>query len=80
MIALGATGQFPQGKLNEDDEGEIAIGIARDGNKVLLNFGQPVAWIGFDADQAIQIATDLVKRAGEIKGVPMTLRIGRDES
>lgn len=77
--ALGDTGQYPQGALNADDEGEIRFGIARDGNKVVFNFGKPVAWMGCDADQAIDLARLLIKHAGEIKGVPMTLRIGRDE-
>lgn len=75
--ALGDTGKYPQGALNPDDEGELRYGIARDGQKVLINFGKPVAWIGFDADQAVELATELVKKAGEIKGVPVTLRIGR---
>lgn len=31
--ALGATGKFPDGKLNKDDEGEIAIGITHSKGK-----------------------------------------------
>lgn len=55
---LGATGRFPDGKLNEHDEGEIAIGIAHDAQtgKIVMNFGQPTAWIGFTKDQARDIA------------------------
>lgn len=77
--AFGDTGQYPQGQLNPDDEGELRFGIARDGNKVVINFGKEVAWIGFDADQAIALAIALVRKAGEIKGMPMSIRIGRDE-
>lgn len=40
-MKFGATGKFPQGKLNEDDEGAIQIGIAFDPTKqiVMINFG-----------------------------------------
>lgn len=27
---LGATGKFPKGKMNDDDEGELKLGIAKD--------------------------------------------------
>jgi hypothetical protein len=76
---FGDTGQYPEGYLNKDDEGELRFGIARDGDKVVLNFGKEVAWIGFGADQAIQLAMSLVREAGRIKGIPVSLRIGRDE-
>jgi len=75
--AFGDTGRYPQGALSKDDEGELRFGVTTHNGKVVLNFGKPVEWIGFDADQAIEIAQQLIKRAGEIKGVPMTLRIGR---
>lgn len=76
--ALGDTGAYPQGALTKDDEGELRFAVGVKDGKVVLDFGKPTAWIGFDADQAIQIAMMLVKHAGSIKGVPMTIRIGRD--
>src|SRR5690242_6907726 len=73
---LGATGQFPRGKLTQDDEGEIAIGIgaAPDGT-VVIDFGNPTAWIGFTKEQAKEIAGTLLKHAGEapIEGPRLTL-------
>lgn len=77
--ALGDTGQYPQGALTKDDEGELRFAIGQKDGKVVVDFGKPVAWIGFDPDQAIQIALALVKQAGRIKGVPFSLRIGRGE-
>lgn len=63
--SLGATGNFPDGKLNENDEGEIMVGITSAEDRVILNFGKPVHWIGFTKDQAKQIAESLLKHANK---------------
>lgn len=62
---FGGTGRFPLGKLSQSDEGEIQFGVAADPvkNKVVLNFGKPTAWIGFDAEQAEQLAESLLSKA-----------------
>jgi len=63
---LGATGKFPQGKLNEDDEGELQIGVAKDAEgKIIINFGKPVAWIGLDAQSALGFAKTIIKKLVE---------------
>ena len=59
-------GEFPDGKLNKDDEGALAVAITTEGNAVKLVFPKPVAWIGFTADQAMQIAEDLIKHARKL--------------
>lgn len=64
---LGPTGKFPDGKIADNDEGEIKIGITTMNEKVVLEFGKPIYTVGFTADQAISIASVLVKRAMEIK-------------
>lgn len=76
---LGATGQFPGGKLNTDDEGELRLAIGDVDGKVLLDFGKPIHWIAFDPDQALEIARTLVKHAGEALGQPLTMRVARTE-
>ena len=62
---FGGTGRFPLGKVSHSDEGEIQFGIAADPikNKVVINFGEPTAWIGFDAEQAEQLAESLLAKA-----------------
>lgn len=68
--ALGATGQYPHGRLNERDEGEIAFAIAADPErkKVLIDFGpKPVAFLGMTKAQAIELGQLLIRRAGEIE-------------
>jgi hypothetical protein len=63
MPDLGATGNFPDGKLNESDEGEIMVGVTSAEDRVILNFGKPVHWIGFTKEQAKQIAESLIKHS-----------------
>lgn len=60
---LGATGNFPDGKVNESDEGEIMVGITSIEDRVILNFGKPVHWIGFTKGQAKQISESLLKHS-----------------
>lgn len=60
---IGATGNFPDGKLNSSDEGEIQIGIKQIDGRVVMNFGKPIEWIGFTKEQAVQIAESLIKNS-----------------
>lgn len=66
LLGLGPTKKFPEGKLNDKDEGEIKIAIGISNGKVVINFGSPVAWIGFSAQQARQIAESLRQKSYEI--------------
>lgn len=43
---LGATGQFPNGKLTKQDEGEIKFAVITMDNKVVIEFGQSAHWFG----------------------------------
>ena len=63
QLGLGPTGKFPEGHLNENDEGEIRIAIAEVDGKIVINFGKPTTWIGFTKQQAREIANELIERA-----------------
>lgn len=63
---LGATGKFPDGKLNNDDQGEIKIGVTVTDERVVIAFGKPVEWIGLTREQAIQIGQTLIDRARQV--------------
>ncbi len=67
QFELGATGKAPQGFLNPTDEGELKLAIGIEQNKVVINFGKPVAWIGFDWKQALELAELIRKKAHEIR-------------
>jgi hypothetical protein len=66
---LGATGTFPQGVLNDDDQGALKIGVARDKKTGLvhLEFGKPIAWTAFPPEMAVHLARMLLKHAGAKK-------------
>lgn len=67
---LGATGQFPNGKLTDHDEGEIKFGVSAYHGEVILNFGKPIQWIGMSPEQARNLALSLRQRANEIERNP----------
>lgn len=71
IMGLGATGNYPNGKLDEHDEGEIKIAITADtANKIVsVDFGKSVTWIGFTPDQARELADMLTDKAFECRGI-----------
>lgn len=66
-VELGATGDHPEGKLNEDDEGGLQFAVGRDKGCVILDFGKPVSWLGMPPDLADDIADLLKKHAQAIR-------------
>lgn len=63
---LGATGKFPQGKLTPSDEGELKFTIGIKDNKVIINFGTPVAWFGLDKNAAVELGQTIIDKAKEL--------------
>lgn len=61
---LGGQGTYSDGKKGEDDEGDLRFQVAHSGDDVRIDFGKPVAWLGFPKDQAIQFAMLILKHAG----------------
>lgn len=66
---LGATGRYPEGKLNDSDEGEIAIAVGGQDGKVIIDFGGKIGWIGFAPDQARQVAESLNAKANAVEAL-----------
>lgn len=72
-LGLGATGRFPDGKMVPEDQGEIKISVGLANrlsgkpHSVIMHFGKEVAWIGFTAAQAREIAKTLVANADELE-------------
>ncbi len=66
---LGATGEFPDGKISDDDEGELRLAVTGDqrtGN-VIIDFGKPVVWMALPAEQAVGLAEVIAKQAEKAK-------------
>jgi hypothetical protein len=64
---FGATGNFPQGKISDDDEGELILGVAWDdvSKNVIIDFGKSINWIGLDAPKAILFANSILRFAAK---------------
>lgn len=64
---LGSTGRYPKGKLTEDDDGEMLMGMMILKNRIVIHFGNPTLWIGLDKNQATEMAEKLKAMAKELK-------------
>lgn len=66
-LGLGASGDFPQGRLTETDEGELRLAVGHKDGKVIIHMGTPVSWFGMDAYQATALANSLHEHAAIIR-------------
>lgn len=68
-MMFGATGRFPEGKIDPSDEGELSFGIGADKKHkvVVLVFGKEVKWLGIPPDIARQMAEKLIEKANELE-------------
>ena len=62
----GAVGAYPDGMLTPKDEGSIQFAIGSQDGKVVIDFGTPTAWIGMTPQQAMDIASAIIKRVREV--------------
>ena len=62
---LGPTGNFPDGKLDSSDEGEIRFTVfIRDLNNIVIDFGDtPLSWISLHPSLALQLSEILQNKA-----------------
>ena len=65
--ALGPTGRFPEGRLTENDEGEIRLAVGTFKGTVTMNFGVPIASLGLTPKQARGVALALRQHANRIE-------------
>lgn len=61
--------EYPKGKLNPNDEGTLAFGIAVDPRKkiMILNFNKPVSWIGLYLLDAKRLHAKLGEKVKELE-------------
>lgn len=65
---IGATNEFPDGKLNEDDKGGIKFACTIQDGRLIMNFGEkPITWIGFTKADAKNLAEYILEKLDEIK-------------
>ena len=67
---LGATGEFPDGKVNRDDEGEVRFAVGSDTEKkiVFVDFGKVVKWVAMPPKAARELAQILLEQAARAEG------------
>lgn len=56
-------GEYPDGRLNEDDQGAVPMMMGVQNGRVVIEFPYPVKWLGFTPETAVEIAQALVKKA-----------------
>lgn len=61
----GSTGNFPEGKVAPDDEGELKLAVFVDGTQkvVGMDFGKSVKWIAFNKEDAKNLGRLLIQKA-----------------
>jgi hypothetical protein len=52
----GPTGEYPQGKLGSDDDGELTIAFSYDHGNIRIDFGTPTEWIAMSPEHARELA------------------------
>ncbi|AMV20438.1 hypothetical protein VT03_21245 [Planctomyces sp. SH-PL14] len=70
--------EYPNGRLNASDDGEVAFKIGGDGERgvVVIDFGKPVTWVGMTPQQAVEMAQLMIKNAREVSKEPLRVVIG----
>jgi hypothetical protein len=59
-------GDYPDGKLNDEDEGALQFGIADQDGNIIINFFKPVRWIAMPPEEAAKLAGVLIRRARKV--------------
>jgi len=65
-LNLGATGEYPRGKLASHDKGGIKMSLGTYKNTVLINFGTPVSAVGFSKLEAYELAHAIMSNADRL--------------
>ena len=66
----GPTGEFPNGRLNNYDDGELAIGVTADkeNNVLIIDFNKEIGWLGLKPEEAYDLSRLLFQKAKELEG------------
>src|SRR6267142_5374638 len=63
-VAPGPTGEFPEGKLNERDEGQLKMLISANEKMIQIDFGKPIAWFAMPKPEALTFAFNVLEKIG----------------
>lgn len=72
-----ANEKFPHGRLNEEDEGALALAVGTENGAVTIRFPYAVEWIAMTPQEAVGLAELMVRHAQKISTEPLTMQVGR---
>ena len=55
--------KYPNGKLNDEDEGALMVKIGTEDGAVRIDFGESTEWFAMTPDMAVDMAISLVNHA-----------------
>lgn len=58
---------YPRGKLNSHDEGQLRIAMVVQGNTLIIDFGKPVKWLGLGLHEVTALREGLAKYETQLK-------------
>lgn len=64
----GPTGDYPDGVLNDEDEGGLMVAMSIVRGRVKIDFTKPIAWFALDPDRALAFAAAIAGIAHRAKG------------
>jgi hypothetical protein len=64
-MKLGATSDFPDGKLGNDDEGEVTARVRLSHGRLWIDFGKEITWLGLGRKEAALLGAILFAYAQE---------------
>jgi hypothetical protein len=66
---VGPTGKFPDGKINDNDDGELrfSVGIDRQAKNVVIDFGIPIKWLALPKKTTLELSKLLADKANYLE-------------
>ena len=66
---VGPTGEYPKGRINADDQGElkVAMGINEEHKRIMIDFGTSVSWLGLGVEEAEAFANGLLDNVRRLR-------------
>jgi hypothetical protein len=63
----GPTGDYPDGVLNDEDEGGLMMACTVVDGRVKIDFGKPIVWFALDPASALAFAAMITEAARHAK-------------
>lgn len=63
---LGPTGKFPAGRLDQNDGGELKAAVYLQHNRLIIEWGVPIDWVGLDKAGALEMAKVIKEKAEKL--------------